>query len=671
MGDLVISFLLKLRNRHFLIMDVLAFLVTPAIALILRIDDPTTLASYGRSLLVATLAFLCIKVAIFYLAGLYRVFWHYASIDELAQIAIAGIATLFVQTLIFFTVLRPCGWVSLDFPRSVPLIDCLLTVPVVGGVRYSVRLAERIRQRASNHGNAKRVLVAGAGQSGVMIVKEMQSNPALGLYPVAFVDDNPEKYHVKIQGISVLGDHRCIPELVRTTDIHIVIIAMPTAPGKVIREIVDICEQVHLPTKIIPGIHELLDRKISVRQLRDVQIEDLLRRKPVSTDVSSVRELIRGKRVLITGAGGSIGSELCRQILWFEPAELVLLGHGENSIFAIHNELLGQLTIERQQSPSIDTNGLKVSDSDVAKARSSCRLETAIADIRFPERLQAIFEEHRPEIVFHAAAHKHVPLMELNPTEAITNNVLGTRNLLDVSLAMEVEHFVMVSTDKAVNPTSIMGASKRVTELLVHQAAVMSGKPYLAVRFGNVLGSRGSAVLTFKQQIAAGGPVTVTHPEMCRYFMLIPEAVQLLLQAAALGHGGEVFMLDMGEPVKIVDLARDMIELSGLEVGRDIDIVFTGIRPGEKLYEELFIPGEVYQPTVHEKIFIAGNSSTFVPMHLNEWIRALEIAAQRNDRTGIALVLESLAWRLQSDDERWSERLRTPEPLQVQAVGAG
>jgi FlaA1/EpsC-like NDP-sugar epimerase len=671
MTEPVTSFLLRLRNRHFLVIDLLVFLVTPTIAMELRTDGDATLGAYRTSLLITTIVFLSVKLAIFYLDGIYRLFWRYASIDELAEITKAGLVAGFVQSLVFFAVLRPHGLVTSDFPRSVPVLECLLALPAVGAVRFSVRLAERIRQRACDHGNAKRVLVVGAGQSGVMIVKEMQSNAELGLYPVAFVDDNPEKHQVKIQGVSVLGNCRRIPELVRTADIHIVIIAMPAAPGKVIREIVDICEQVNVQTKIIPSIHELLDRKVSVKQLRDVQIDDLLRRKPVSTDVTRVRELIRGKRVLVTGAGGSIGSELCRQILRFEAAELVLLGHGENSIFAIHNELRSKLISERQLSTSAATNGSPIDGSDVASTKSPCRLETVIADIRSPERLRAIFEWYRPEIVFHAAAHKHVPLMELNPTEAITNNVLGTRNLLDISVAMSVEHFVMVSTDKAVNPTSIMGASKRLAELLVHQAAVMSGKPYLAVRFGNVLGSRGSVVLTFKQQIAAGGPVTVTHPEMRRYFMLIPEAVQLLLQAAALGRGGEVFMLDMGEPVKIVDLARDMIELSGLEIGRDVDIVFTGIRPGEKLYEELFVKGEVYRPTVHEKIFIADNSSTFVPKHLTEWIRALEIAAQRNDSTAIGLVLDSLALHLQSDDETRQEGLRTLEPLQVRAIGAG
>jgi FlaA1/EpsC-like NDP-sugar epimerase len=458
--------------------------------------------------------------------------------------------------------------------------------------------------------------------------------------------------------------------LVHETDADLVLIAMPTAPGRQIREIVDICELAKVQTKIIPSMHDVLDHKVSIHHMRDVQIEDLLRRKPVQTDTSAVSELIRGKRVLVTGAGGSIGSELCRQVLRFEPAELVLLGHGENSIFAIQSELLQQVAARGYSSlapASIEANGYGLK---VDRRQAYPRIEAIIADIRFPNRIRAVLEKHRPDIIFHAAAHKHVPLMELNPVEAITNNVLGTRNLLEIAQSLDVERFVMVSTDKAVNPTSVMGASKRLAELLVHQAAVRSGRSYLAVRFGNVLGSRGSVVLTFKQQIAAGGPVTVTHPEMRRYFMIIPEAVQLLLQAATLGHGGEVFMLDMGEPVKILDLARDMIELSGFEVGRDIDIVFTGMRPGEKLYEELFVPGETYERTVHQKIFIACNASRFVPPYLDEWIHAVDIAAQQNDRTGITLVLRSLAPYVRPEQEIQNEAEESLEPLLVQAVGA-
>ncbi len=430
------------------------------------------------------------------------------------------------------------------------------------------------------------------------------------------MDDEPNKRDTLIRGVRVLGSRTELSHLIQETGAMLVVIAMPTAPGKVIRDIVSICERAQVQIKIIPGLYELLDGTVSVNQLRTVQIEDLLRREPVQTDGAAVQALLRGKRVLVTGGGGSIGSELCRQILRCDPAQLVIVGHGENSVFEIGNELLRFLA----KTPPTPAAPL---------------VRSVIADVRFPDRLQAIFAEVRPQVVFHAAAHKHVPLMEANPAEAITNNVLGTRNVLAAAQAVGVEHFVMISTDKAVNPTSVMGASKRVAELLVHEAAAASGRPYVAVRFGNVLGSRGSVVLTFKQQIAAGGPVTITDPEMTRYFMTIPEAVQLVLQAAVLGRGGEVFMLDMGEPVKILDLARDLIELSGLQVGRDIDIVVTGIRPGEKLYEELFVPGETYQPTAHPKVLIAAQASQRPTERLSLALDALAAAAQANNDDAI------------------------------------
>lgn len=650
--DFSTAFLLQFRNRHFLAIDMLIFVLTPVVALALRLDfipwlpAESSLSKHAIPLAVVTLAFLVVKLVIFYTAGIYRRYWRYASIDELAQIISASLLVLFTQSLIFFVVLRPAGLIP-GFPRSVPLLDALLTLLAVGGFRYTVRMAERLSQRIYSSHNAERVLVAGAGEAGVMIVKEMQSNPQLGLYPVAFVDDDPAKQGAKIRGVSVRGDHHHIATLVRQTRARKVIIAMPTAPGKVIREIVAICEQVGVKTQIIPGVYELLDGTVNVNQLRDIEIEDLLRRAPVQTDVAAVSDFIRGKRVLITGGGGSIGSELCRQVLRYGPDQLTVLGHGENSVFEIHNEL--QIVARKL--------------ANLGAEAMSARIHAAIADIRFTDRLQAIFNEYRPQIVFHAAAHKHVPMMELNPAEAITNNVLGTRNLLNIALAAGVERFVMISTDKAVKPSSIMGASKRVAELLVYQAAQTGRKPYVTVRFGNVLGSRGSVVHTFKQQIAAGGPVTVTHPDMRRYFMSIPEAVQLVLQAAVLGQGGEVFMLDMGQPVKIVDLARDMIELSGLEVGRDIDIVFTNPRPGEKLFEELFVPGEVYQQTQHEKIFIANNANHYDPLELNEAIKALEIAARRSDNTAILQALKSLIPEFQSPQKNGEKKAHIADPL--------
>jgi FlaA1/EpsC-like NDP-sugar epimerase len=403
-----------------------------------------------------------------------------------------------------------------------------------------------------------------------------------------------------------------------------VIIAMPSAPGKVVRAIRDTCAAAGVTARTIPGLCALIDGTVTVSQLRKVEIDDLLRREPVEVDTLSLRGLLAGKRVLVTGGGGSIGSELCRQLLRCQPAELVVLGHGENSVFEIIQEL---------------QYGMRAGDPCHGGQAS---IRSAIADVRFGERILSVFQEFRPQIVFHAAAHKHVPLMEEHPGEAVTNNILGTRNVVAAARAVGVERFVMISTDKAVRPTSVMGASKRVAELLVRQAALQTRRPYVVVRFGNVLGSRGSVVLTFKKQIERGGPVTVTDPEMRRYFMTIPEAVQLVLQAAAQGSGGEVFMLEMGEPVRIVDLARDLIQLSGLQVGHDIDIVFSGTRPGEKLYEELFVAGEHYTPTAHPRIFSAGNGNLAVPGDLEDVLALLAQSAQRSDRAAILRCIHHL-----------------------------
>lgn len=644
---------IPIRNRYFLSGDLLFLPVAVYLSFVLRLEV-LNIAQYWLGFAIVAVLSAIITPIVFQHVGIYSRYWRYASIEELLSLSGAvslsvifvGAAALLGDYLISDRIL---------VPRSIPFIFALLALMFTALPRLAVRLMSphdrKVRARRQKPEQATPVLVMGAGSAGAMMVRELSNNPQLDMKVVGFIDDDPLKRDVRIHSIRVLGDRDDIPHIVRTYKVQQVIIAMPTASGKAIREIMAICERSGVEAKIIPGIYELIGGNVSVNQLRDIQIEDLLRRQPVRTNVKAVGELIRGKRVLVTGGGGSIGSELCRQVLRFKPSQLVIVGHGENSLFTIRNEL-------RQQLPP-----------DV-------QVETAIADIRFAERLLLIFNKYQPEIVFHAAAHKHVPLMEENPSEAITNNVLGVRNLLNAAQAVGVEHFVMISTDKAVNPTSIMGASKRVAELLVHQAAKKSGKAYLAVRFGNVLGSRGSVVLTFKQQIANGGPVTVTHPDMQRYFMTIPEAVQLVLQAATLGRGGEVFTLNMGEPVKIVDLARDMIELSGLEVGRDIDITFSGLRPGEKLYEELFIPGETYDRTFHEKIFIARNASSFVPNSLQEAVYALELAAQRDDKSAILRTLCYLVPQMErpdldalTTDVATKESQPLPEPLLARAVG--
>jgi FlaA1/EpsC-like NDP-sugar epimerase len=574
--------MLSLRNRHFFLLDLVLLPAAAVLAFVLRLDA-TGLEFYASSILLYVAVSVPVKLITFYVMGLYRRLWQYASVGELIRIVLATVLSEAVTVLLLFLVVLPLSRIQ-GFPRSIPFIDGLLTLLVVGGPRFAVRLARQRRERPQRLGRLareKKVLVMGAGSAGAMIVEEMRSNPQLGLVPVGFLDDDGSKHGLWIHGVPVLGGRERIPELVRQYEIAEVIIAIPTAPGSAIREILAVCSQAGVAARTVPGLCDILSGQASVSQIRAVDIEDLLRREPIQTDTSSVEGMLRNCRVLVTGAGGSIGSELCRQIANCGPEALILVGHGENSIFAVANELV--------------------------RFWPDLPIERVIADVRDLDRLHYVFQKHRPETVFHAAAHKHVPLMEANVAEAVTNNVQGTANLLRLAEAYGVGRFVFVSTDKAVNPSSVMGATKRVAELLVQAAARRSEWPYVAVRFGNVLDSRGSVVPLFREQIGRGGPVTITHPDVHRYFMTIPEAVQLVLQASALGQGGEVFALDMGEPIRIVDLAKDLIHLSGLEVGEDIDIVYTGLRPGEKLFEEIFLASEEYLPTRHEKIFASLN----------------------------------------------------------------
>lgn len=621
------KWLMQLRNRHFILSDGIIFLITPILAIQLRLESFFGPASYGFSLILVAILFLVVKLGLLYVFGFYKRYWRYASIDELTQLTMLMAAATVLQALLFYLLHRWFNSFGENLPRSLPLLDGILSLILVGGLRFSVRAVERISQRSTASCATNRVLIVGAGSAGISLVQEMQRNPQLGFRPIAFVDDDPAKFKLRIRGVLVVGNRYKIPEVVRLLDIHKVIIAIPSASGEVVREIVNICQAIGLQTSTLPGIHEILNGRVRLDSIRDIKIEDLLRREPIQTDIQGVTQLLEGKRVLITGAGGSIGSELCRQVLKCRPDEILLLGHGENSVFNIHQELeqvLESLRKEAQVPERIT------------------RLSTLIADIRFPSRLEYVFQQFKPDIVFHAAAHKHVPLMELNSPEAITNNVLGTKSLLAMASRYDVEQFVMISTDKAVNPTSVMGASKRVAEMLVLRAAQKSGKPFVVVRFGNVLGSRGSVIPTFRKQIAAGGPVTVTHPDICRYFMTIPEAVQLVLQAALIGRGGEVFMLNMGQPVKIVDLAKDLIRLSGYEVDKDIDIVFTGLRPGEKLFEEMFIAGEQYKSTQHEKILTAQNASSMIAANLESTVEALCEAARKNASHLIVFLLKQV-----------------------------
>lgn len=619
--------LIALNNYHFALADAIVFALAPFLALGLYVGGSFNLAFYQMSLVVAIGLFIAIKAIVLTRWGFYQRYWRYASVDELAKIAKLAVAAIVLQSL-FFGILYQSGTLEIDrLPKSLPLLDGILSFLVVGSLRFSVRAVETASNKHQEMASGERVLIVGAGTAGISLVQEMQRQPDRGYYPVAFIDDDPNKLNLNILGIPVVGNRNAIPDAVRNLQIGRITIAMPSVSGPIIREIVDICQATGVPTTTLPGLHEILNGRVRLGSVRDVKIEDLLRREPIQTDIEGVARLVKGKKVLITGAGGSIGSELCRQVLACRPAEILILGHGENSVFGIEQELKQRL-IELSQGKNAPQH--------------LPRLRTFIADLRFSDRLEYAFEQFRPNFVFHAAAHKHVPMMEVNPPEAITNNVLGTQNLLNLALRYNVDRFVMISTDKAINPTNVMGASKRAAEMLVLQAAQTSGKPFVVVRFGNVLGSRGSVVPTFQKQIEAGGPITITHPDICRYFMTIPEAVQLVLQASVLSQGGEVFMLNMGKPVKILDLAQDLIRLSGYEIDRDIKIEFTGLRPGEKLFEELLIPGEKYEPTEHEKLLVVPNASQMVPKTLDLTVKALGQAAWQNDTSLIMFLLEQL-----------------------------
>lgn len=617
----VSRWLLQHRSKQFLIIDALVFIVTPILALAIRLENGSAFLAYLPGLWSAIAVFLIVKLALLYTLGLHRCFWRYASVDELVSLGKFAISIILIESALL-VVLEPTFGLK-GLPRSLPLLDGILTFILVGSVRFSVRMIDQI-QLHSQFPSSDRTLIIGAGATGIALVQEMQRNPHLG-YPVAFIDDAPSKQHLCIRGLLVVGDRHQIPTVVRSRKIRKIIIAIPMASSEVIRELYEICRSTRIPTSIMPRMQEILTEQSQIDHVREVQIEDLLCREVIKTDIQRVEALLAGKRVLVTGAGGSIGSELCRQILRCSPAEIILLGKGENSIFQIQQELekLVQTLEHREEFIKLPP-----------------RLTVCICDIRTVARLEFVFEQYQPEVVFHAAAHKHVPLMQLNSPEAITTNVGGTQNLLRLAQQWSVDHFVMISTDKAVNPTNVMGASKRIAEMLVLDAARETGRSYVAVRFGNVLGSRGSVVPTFKQQIAAGGPVTVTHPDVSRYFMTIPEAVQLVLQAAVLGRGGEIFMLDMGQPIKIANLAKDMIRLS--QHDQPIEIVYTGLRPGEKLVEELFIQGEHYVQTKHKKVLKVGNASYVIASKLSFGVEVLCNAAAHNDVPLIHFMLKQL-----------------------------
>lgn len=512
-----------------------------------------------------------IKIVIYYVMGLYRSLWRYASIEEVFQIIlITGVGNASFVSYMFI--------MDYSLPRSIYILAFIFDVVLIGGFRFSARVVRSFRNYRLYHMGRghKRVMIIGAGQAGAMIIKELRIHSDLKARAIAIIDDDRSKIGSRVNSVPVLGDRSSIEKIARKKKIDEIIIAIPSASKAEIRDIVEKCSKTKCKLKILPGIYEIIDGKVSINEIRDVDIEDLLGREPVNVDLKEISAYLCEKVVLVTGGGGSIGSELCRQIINYEPEKLLILDNYENNAFEIENEL---------------------------KKRFD-RVEVLISSIRDREAIEDIFRVYQPHVVFHAAAHKHVPLMEKNPKEAVKNNVFGTRNVAECAHIYGSETFVLVSTDKAVNPTNIMGATKRVAEMIVQSLDNISNTEFFAVRFGNVLGSNGSVIPVFKQQIAEGGPVTVTHEDITRYFMTIPEAVQLVIQAGAMAKGGEIFVLDMGVPVKIMDLARNLIRLSGFQPDIDIKIEVTGLRPGEKIFEELLMAEEGLRATKHEKIFI-------------------------------------------------------------------
>lgn len=601
------------RNRMVFFGDLFIIVVSALGSFALRTDLGPLFVYYLPQALWLMGISLIIKPFVYYSFGLYRRMWIYASTKELKLIVVA-VSTASVIVSLVIILLRAFE-VLPYYPRSTLLIDWLLSLVLVGGFRFSLRVIGETQPPGINtYTGVRRVLVVGAGDAGELVVREMQKNAQLRLQPVCFLDDDPDKQKKQIHGVPVVGRVNDLPRMVVVRRIQEVIIAIPSAPGRVIRQVADVCRKRGIPFRTMPGIYELIGGKVNVSRLREVEIADLLRREPASINDRMIGASLGGKQVLITGAGGSIGIELCRQVARWGPSSLILLGHGENSIFESLLEM-------EENYPSLP-------------------IHAVIADVRDIDRLNIVFDNLRPQVVFHTAAHKHVPLMEANIEEAVTNNILGTRNIVEVSLNYDVERLVLISSDKAIRPSSIYGGTKRLSELLVLNAAHQSGRQFSVVRFGNVLGSRGSVVPLFERQIARGGPITITHPDMERYFMTIPEAVYLVLQASTMGQGGEVFVLNMGEQVRIQDLAEDIIRLSGLEPGTDIEIMFTGIRPGEKLSEELWDKGAHYEPTSHPDIVLLADEDLLTDPELTHIVDELVHLAREGDSTAIVDILD-------------------------------
>lgn len=559
----------KVRQVSLWALDMCGILISFLVSMILtwkyqNLDTNTIMLSIITYMLIHTVSFKLFKC--------YSSLWRYAGEEELVSI----LSACLVYVIPVYIVHRLIG---IDYSILFYVVSTILIIGYTGGLRLVYRTGRRFKTRMVVSQDSQRVLVVGAGSAGQMIINELKENPQLKKVPVGIIDDDINKIGRVIHNVKILGNTSQVKEIVEKENVDEIILAMANVDKARKSEIINICKETKCKLKTIPGIYEIIDGKVDIKKIRDVDIEDLLGREPIKVNMEEMSGYIEERTVLVTGGGGSIGSELCRQIASFNPKHLIIVDNYENNAYAIQQEL-------------------------IRRYEGKLNLSTIIASIREYKRMDEIFNEYKPDVVFHAAAHKHVPLMENSPSEAIKNNIFGTLNVARLSDIYKVKRMVLISTDKAVNPTNIMGATKRAAEMIIQTINKNSETEFVAVRFGNVLGSNGSVIPLFKKQIAEGGPVTITHPDIIRYFMTIPEAVQLVLQAGAMAKGGEIFILDMGEPVKIVDLANNLIRLSGFEPGVDIKIEYSGLRPGEKLYEELLMSEEGLTKTANSKIFI-------------------------------------------------------------------
>ncbi len=616
----------QFKNPNFYLMvitDVLFFTVALYLSYFFRFDF--TIANIDFEQIGNLLLWIIpLKVFIFFSIGLYRGMWRYTSVRDFWLLT----QSCFLSTLLIMVIVLTVSSFQ-GYSRAVFIMDGFLTFLFAGGVRIAIRsfFAIYVNQMSGMHpsliASLTKVLIIGAGDAGEKILREIIDNYKLNYEVVGFIDDDTQKHGRTIHGIRVLGNVERLPAILKRETVHQILIAVPSASGDQIRHIVETCQKCNVSYKILPGIGDLIDGRVSVKLLRDISYEDLLGRSPVQLNVKDIRNYLDDKTILITGCGGSIGSELCRQVIKYQPHRIILLDSSESNLFNIQMEILNE------------------------NFYRNC--EVILGSVQDETLMNNIFERYKPEVVFHAAAYKHVPMMEKNPWQAVFNNIVGSRVAMEMAVKYHVERFVLVSTDKAVRPTNVMGASKRVTELIM-QCQQGNGTRFMAVRFGNVVGSSGSVIPLFRRQIEQGGPVTVTHPEINRFFMTIPEAAQMILQAGTMGEGGEIFILRMGTPIKIADMARDLIRLSGKEPDVDIKIVFTGLRDGEKLYEELITVGEDILPTGHKKVMVLRSNGFFngaknrqaAKEYLYKKLDELEKMAEGHDSKGIKIKFKEI-----------------------------